>query len=137
VADRTGLIVRVAHYPPRLTSKVQSDRTGCSRTGTVKLQGLFSRVSRWFAIWRGETTAAAGLQVFARPLSGLYEGNGQTRPRAPQTVRFGRYPACTLENYFVFPKLIWEVINSGSYDGPTRETCFGHKRSETNYALKA
>jgi len=109
VADRTDMILRVAHYPP-----------GCSKYNPIehrlfphvtrKLQGIFLKSVEIFRDLARQTTTASGLHVFARTLHGLYEIGQRATARMAQQLRILFDPILPRWNYVVLPKLIWEVI---------------------------
>ncbi len=109
VADRTGLMIRVAHYPP-----------GCSKYNPIdhrlfphvnrKLQGLFLKSIEMFRDLARQATTSTGLRVFARILRGVFEKS--TRHVAQGIDQLGivfdlHLPAW---NYVVLPRCMWEVI---------------------------
>jgi len=109
VADRTDMILRVAHYPP-----------GCSKYNPIehrlfphvtrKLQGIFLKSIDLFRDLARQTTTASGLRVFARRLQGLYEIGQRATVKTVQQLRILFDPILPRWNYVVLPKLIWEVI---------------------------
>lgn len=109
VVDRTGLIIRVAHYPP-----------GCSKYNPIehrlfphvtrKLQGLFLRSVDLFCDLARRTTTATGLKVFARELRGLYEIGKRASVKKASQLRILFDPILPRWNYLVLPKEVWEVI---------------------------
>lgn len=109
VADRTDMIIRVAHYPP-----------GCSKYNPIehrlfphvtrKLQGIFLKSIEMVRDLARQATTATGLHVFARTLHGLYETGQRATVRTAQQLRILFDPVLPRWNYIVVPKLIWEVI---------------------------
>jgi len=109
VADRTDMILRVAHYPP-----------GCSKYNPIehrlfphvtrKLQGIFLKSIDAFRDLARQATTAGGLHVFARSLRGLYEIGQRATVKTAQQLRILFDPILPRWNYVVLPKVIWEVI---------------------------
>lgn len=109
VADRTDLMLRVAHYPP-----------GCSKYNPIehrlfphvtrKLQGIFLKSVEMFRDVARKATTAGGLHVFARTFHGLYEIGQRATVRTAQQLRILFDPILPHWNYVVLPKTIWEFI---------------------------
>ena len=109
VAERTGLMIRAAHYPP-----------GCSKYNPIehrlfphvhrKLQGLFLKSLAMFRDLARKATTSGGLRVFARILSGVYEKGKRPVVQSINQLRIVLDPVLPDWNYIIIPKHIWEVI---------------------------
>jgi hypothetical protein len=109
VTDCIDMIIHVAHYPP-----------GCSKYNPIehrlfphitrKLQGMFLTSLEMVRDLARQTTTATGLRVFARTLRGLYEKGRRATVGNVQQLHVLFEPVLPLWNYFVFPKVVWEVI---------------------------
>ena len=109
VADRTDLIIRVAHYPP-----------GCSKYNPIEhrlfphvtrqLKGLFLKSIDMFRDLARRATTTTGLRVFARTLRGLYEKGKPATIECVEELRVLFAPVLPKWNYLVLPQPIWEVI---------------------------
>lgn len=109
VVDCTGLIIRVAHYPP-----------GCSKYNPIehrlfphvtrKLQGLFLTSIELFRDLARRATTSTGLRVFARTLRGLYEKGKKATVKCVEELRILFAPELPHWNYFVLPQPLWELI---------------------------
>jgi hypothetical protein len=102
VAERTGLFIRVAHYPP-----------GCSKYNPIehrlfphvtrKLQGLFLKSLAMVRDLARKATTCTGLRVFARSLRGLYEIGKQATVECVDQLRILFDPTLSRWNYVVLP----------------------------------
>ena len=111
VADRTDLIIRVAHYPP-----------GCSKYNPIehrlfphitrRTKGLFLKSVEMFRDLAKTATTKTGLRVFAHSLRGPYEIGHRAIPRSVDQLRILFDPVLPNWNYLVAPKNVWEVIQS-------------------------
>jgi hypothetical protein len=109
VADRTDLIIRVAHYPP-----------GCSKYNPIEhrlfphvtrqLQGLFLTSVEMVRDLASRATTTTGLRVFARTLCGLYEKGKRAVAKSVEDLRVLFAPTLPKWNYYVLPQPLWEVI---------------------------
>jgi len=109
VADRTDMIIRVAHYPP-----------GCSKWNPIehrlfphvhrKLQGLFLLSYEMVRDLCKKATTATGLKVFARMLRGHYELGGRSTSDTATPLKTLFDDVLPLWNYFVLPKPLRELI---------------------------
>ena len=109
VADRTDLIIRVAHYPP-----------GCSKYNPIehrlfphvtrKLKGLFVHSLEMFRDLARQATTSAGLRVFARSLRGLYETGHRATVTSLKQLHLLLDPVLSCWNYIILPKPLRDVI---------------------------
>ena len=109
VVDRTGMIIRVAHYPP-----------GCSKYNPIehrlfphitrKLRGLFLKSLDMFRDLARQATTHTGLRVFARTLRGLYETGLKPTIQSANQLRILFDPVLPQWNYSLIPQPIWDVI---------------------------
>lgn len=109
VVEATGLLIRVAHYPP-----------GCSKYNPIehrlfphvtrKLQGLFLTSYEMFRDLARQATTATGLRVFARSLRGLYELGQRATLHSVHQLRILYDTVLPQWNYLLIPQPLWEVI---------------------------
>jgi hypothetical protein len=109
VADRTDLIIRVAHYPP-----------GCSKYNPIehrlfphvtrKLKGLFLKSLEMVGDLSRRATTATGLHVFSRTLRGLYEIGRRATVKSIHQLHILLDPVLSRWNYTVLPKPLRELI---------------------------
>jgi hypothetical protein len=109
VVEATGLLIRVAHYPP-----------GCSKYNPIehrlfphvtrKLQGLFLPSLEFFRDLSKRATTVTGLRVFARSLCGPYETGKRAAVDCAQRLRILYDSVLPRWNYLVIPRSLWEVI---------------------------
>jgi hypothetical protein len=109
VAERTGMAIRVAHYPP-----------GCSKYNPIehrlfsqisrKLNGLFLTSLEMFRDIARQTTTLGGLRVFARTLRGLYEIGKRAKTQGIHELNILFDDILPLWNYTIVPTQMWEVI---------------------------
>ena len=109
VADRTDMVIRVAHYPP-----------GCSKYNPIehrlfphvtrKLQGLFLNSIEMVRDLSRRATTKTGLQVFARTLRGLYEIGHRATAKSLQQLHVFFDHFLPRWNYTVMPKPLRELI---------------------------
>jgi len=109
VAERTGLMIRAAHYPP-----------GCSKYNPIehrlfphvhrKLQGLFLTSLTMFRDLARKATTSGGLRVFARILRGVFETGKRPLVKCIDQLPILFDSVLPDWNYIAVPKCIWEVI---------------------------
>jgi hypothetical protein len=109
VVDATGLLIRVAHYPP-----------GCSKYNPIdhrlfphvtrKLQGLLLPSLEYFRDLAKHATTATGLRVFARSLRGLYELGHRVTHNCAERLRILYDSVLPHWNYLLIPQSLWDFI---------------------------
>lgn len=111
VADATGLCLRVAHYP-----------TGCSKYNPIEHR-LFPHVTR---VCQGmlltsleqvrelmrKAATMTGLRTFVRTICRTYQTGKKSLVAAADQLRLAFDEIIPEWNYIIFPKKIWEVIES-------------------------
>lgn len=109
VADRSGLRIRIAHYP-----------TGCSKYNPIEhrlfphltreCQGMFlQRVEQVRDLMRQATTSS-GLRTFARIVRETYETGKKALIKTAKELCIAFDEVLPKWNYVLFPKADWEVI---------------------------
>jgi hypothetical protein len=109
VADRTDLVIHVAHYPP-----------GCSKYNPIehrlfphvtrKLQGLFLRSLAMIRDLVRRATTRTGLRVFARTLRGMYATGQRAKVACVDELHVLFESVLPHWNYFILPAPLREVI---------------------------
>ena len=109
LADRLGLEIRVAHYPP-----------GCSKYNPIehrlfphvtrKLKGLFLKSLEMVRDLSRRATTKTGLQVFARTLRGVYELGHRAKATSLHQLHLLFDPVLSRWNYTVLPKPLRDII---------------------------
>jgi hypothetical protein len=109
VADRSDMIIRVAHYPP-----------GCSKYNPIehrlfphvtrKLQGLFLSSVEMVRDLCRQATTTSGLRVFGRTLRGIYETGHRATAKSLDQLQLLLDPVLPRWNYTVLPKPLRELI---------------------------
>jgi len=109
VSDKTGLWIRVAHYP-----------TGCSKYNPIEhrlfphvtreCQGMFlNSVSHVRDLMRKATTVT-GLRTFVRTLKDVYETGRKSLVKHATDLCLAFDDVLPHWNYILCPKAVWEVI---------------------------
>jgi hypothetical protein len=109
VADKSGLVIRVAHYP-----------TGCSKYNPIEhrlfphitreCQGMFlNTVSQVRDLMRKATTTT-GLRTFVRTLGRAYETGKKALVTTAASLCLAFDDVLPEWNYLLCPKTVWELI---------------------------
>jgi hypothetical protein len=108
-ADKTGLRIRVAHYP-----------TGCSKYNPIEhrlfphitraCQGVFLTCVEQVRDLMRKATTSRGLRTFVRAMRGTYETGKKAIITAATDLCIRFDEVLPQWNYVLFPKMDWEVI---------------------------